>query len=242
MSLSLSAIAQWRVSSSIRVIFLMILCLPLVAGCTPSNTSARDTDEVDAIEAAKTITRNEDKATALVQEVVDTVDPENEESLRKGLEAYEEAAALLDESVRLARSSTGPRLQRFALRNRIANGYTVLYAMADAECTPLEEEGLRPSEELLRKRAESKLEAEKWLKLARRDMETHLANTPVQYQSPEQFWELHMIYVQLADFRSARETLIRMKDNFGNRIGNNDRREIDSRIRYFAQKILDEGN
>ena len=114
--------------------------------------------------------------------------------------------------------------------------------MADAECTPLEEEGLRPSEELLRKRAESKLEAEKWLKLARRDMETHLANTPVQYQSPEQFWELHMIYVQLADFRSARETLIRMKDNFGNRIGNNDRREIDSRIRYFAQKILDEGN
>ncbi|MGB1072405.1 MAG: hypothetical protein ACPG1Z_12125, partial [Planctomycetota bacterium] len=168
MSLSVSAIAQWRVSSSIRVIFLMILCLPLVAGCTPSNTSARDTDEVDAIEAAKTITRNEDKATALVQEVVDTVDPENEESLRKGLEAYEEAAALLDESVRLARSSTGPRLQRFALRNRIANGYTVLYAMADAECTPLEEEGLRPSEELLRKRAESKLEAEKWLKLARR--------------------------------------------------------------------------
>lgn len=242
MSPTASAIPQWRVSSPIRVMLLMILCLPLVAGCTPSNTSARDTDEVDAIEAAKTITRNEDKVTALVQEVVDTVDPENEESLRKGLESYKEAAALLDESVRLARSSTGPRLQRFVLRNRIANGYTVLYAMADAECTPLEEEGLRPSEELLRKRAESKLEAEKWLKLARRDMETHLANTPVQYQSPEQFWELHMIYVQLADFRSARETLIRMKDNFGNRIGNNDRREIDSRIRYFAQKILDEGN
>ncbi len=242
MSFSVSAIAQWRITSSSHVILWMIMCLPLLAGCTPSNTSARDTEDFDPIEAAKTITRNGDKANALVQEVVDTVDLEDEESLRKGLESYKEAAVLLDESVRLARTSTGPRLERFKIRNRIAIGYTALYAMADAECTPLEEEGLRPSEELLRKRAESKLEAEKWLKLARRDMETHLANTPIQYQSPDQFWELHLIYLQLADFRSARETLIRMKDNFGNRIGNNDRREIDSRIRYFAQKILDEGN
>lgn len=242
MSFSVSAIAQWRITSSSHVILWVIMCLPLLAGCTPSNTSARDTEDFDPIEAAKTITRNGDKANALVQEVVDTVDLEDEESLRKGLESYKEAAVLLDESVRLARTSTGPRLERFKIRNRIAIGYTALYAMADAECTPLEEEGLRPSEELLRKRAESKLEAEKWLKLARRDMETHLANTPIQYQSPDQFWDLHLIYLQLADFRSARETLIRMKDNFGNRIGNNDRREIDSRIRYFAQKILDEGN
>lgn len=243
MSHSVLAIAKWRIEPRLAALCSMILSLALLAGCAPSNSSVRnDNDEVDAIEAAKTITRNQEKAEALVQKVVDTVDLEDEESLRMGLVDYKKAAVLLDESVRLARTSTGPRLERFNIRNRIATGYTALYALADAECTPLEEEGLRPSEDLLRKRAEAKVEAEKWLKLARRDMETHLANTPVQYQDPKQYWALHLIHVQLSDFRSARETLLRLLDNFGTKIGSADRKEMESRIRYYAQKVLDEGN
>ena len=225
-----------------HLLLLMVLSLVILAGCTPSNTSVRDSDEVDAVEAAKTITQNRIKALSLDREVMDLVDVEDEESVRKGLEKYKQAENLLDESVRLAGSSTKPRLDRFDIRNKIASGYTVLYVMADAECTPLEDEGLRPSEPLLRKRAEAKKEAERWLKLARRDMETHLGNTPVQYQTPEQYWQLQLVYVQLADFNGARTTLLRLLDNHGNRLSGKDRKEIDSRIRYFAQKLLDEGN
>ena len=226
----------------LRLLSLAVLSLSLLAGCTPSGTSVRDTDEVDPVEAAKTITQNKKQASALVREVMDTVDVDDEESIRKGLVLYQKAAEILDESVRLGSSSLQPRLDRFEIRSKVANGYTALYAMADAECTPLEDEGLRPSEELLRKRAEAKMEAERWLKLARRDMEAHLGNSPVQYQSPGQYWALQLIYVQLADFSGARTTLLRLIENHGNRLDPDFRREIDSRVRYYAQKLLDEGN
>ena len=124
----------------------------------------------------------------------------------------------MDESVKVAPSSLEPRLIRFEVRKRIADGYTVLYAYADEECTPLEDEGLKPSDELLRKRAEAKVNAERWLKLARRDMETHLGTSSVQYQRPDQYWALHLIYVQLGDYINARMTLLRLLETHGARI------------------------
>ncbi len=219
----------------------ILLVVVFIGGCAPLGTSVRDGDEVDAVEAAKTITKNKKKVESLMSEVMETVDLEDEKSIRDSLEIYKEAAEVTNESVKLAGNSTGPRLLRFQVRNRIANGYTALYAMADAECTPLEDEGLRPSDELLRKRAEAKTEAERWLKLARRDMETHLGKTPIQYQDWTQYWSLHLIYVQLADFGGARTTLLRLIDYHGQRLDPDMRREIDSRVRYFAQKMLDEG-
>ena len=219
-----------------------IFSLILVGGCSIPGGKVGENGEVDAVEAAKKITQNKKAVDGLIREVMDTVDVDNEASIRKGLELYKQAATLMDESVRLGISSLEPRLMRFEVRSKVANGYTALYAMADAECTPLEDEGLRPSEELLRKRAEAKSEAEQWLKLARRDMETHLGTSPVQYQTPGQYWALQLIYVQLADFNGARTTLLRLIENHGQRLDPKFRREIDSRVRYFAQKLLDEGN
>ena len=233
---------QWgapRFRNSISIL-LIILLTSLFAGCAGTGSSTRGDDEVDAVDAAKKITQNKKKVEALIREVTDTVEVDDEASIRKGLDLYIEAAGLMDESVKLGINSIEPRLMRFEVRSKVANGYTALYAMADAQCTPLEDEGLRPSDELLRKRAEAKTEAQRWLKLARRDMETHLGTSPVQYQTPGQYWALQLIYVQLADFNGARTTLLRLVESHGQRLDPDFRREIDSRVRYFPQKLIDE--
>ena len=231
---------QFRLLSFFFVSLFMLSSLVLSGCAGMGDTKGGEDGEIDAVEIAKLITRNKKAVERLIQEVMETVDADDESSISTNIEKYKEAALVMDESVKVAPGSLEPRLIRFEVRKRIADGYTVLYAYADEECTPLEDEGLKPSEELLRKRAEAKVNAERWLKLARRDMETHLGTSSVQYQRPDQYWALHLIYVQLGDYINARMTLLRLLETHGSRINADFRRDIDSRIRYFQQRIIDE--
>ncbi|NCG56083.1 MAG: hypothetical protein GWP35_04200 [Proteobacteria bacterium] len=235
-----SSRVQFRLLSFFFVSLFMLSSLVL-SGCGGlGNTKVSEDDEIHAVEIAKLVTRNKKAVERLIQEVMETVDADDESSILTNIGKYKEAALLMDEAVKVTPSSMEPRLIRFEVRKRIADGYTVLYAYADEECTPLEDEGLKPSDELLRKRAEAKVNAERWLKLARRDMETHLGTSSVQFQRPDQYWALQVIYVQLGDYINARMSLLRLLETHGTRIEAGFRRDIDSRIRYFQQRIIDE--
>ena len=141
--------------------------------------------------------------------------------------------------MKLSTDSLQPRLERFEIRKRVADGYQYIYAILDQECTPLEDEGLKPEEGLLRRRIEAKSLANRWLRLAQRDMEVHLRNTAVAYQHPKQYWDLQQIYVALGDYGSARTTLLQMMEQYGTKLSSRDRKAAESRIRLYAQKMID---
>ncbi|MGE4619264.1 MAG: hypothetical protein AAEJ04_05580 [Planctomycetota bacterium] len=217
--------------------FVVLILLGVTIGCV--NPGGSRTGEIDAIEAAQKITKNREEAARIVRDVMDTVDTENTKSIHQSIERYEEAAGLLDEAVKLSSDSLQPRLERFEIRKRVADGYQYIYAMLDQECTPLEEVGLKPDEDLLRRRIEAKSQANRWLRLSLRDMEFHLRNTTVAYQHPKQYWDLQQIYVALADYGKARTTLILMMDQYGAKLSTRDRKAAESRIRLYAQKMID---
>ena len=217
---------------------LMVGLLGSLVSCVTS-PGGNDSDDFDAIEAAQTITKNREKAARIVREVMDSVDTEDFDSIQASIKRYEEAADLLDEAVKLSTDSLQPRLERFEIRKRVADGYQYIYAILDQECTPLEEEGLKPDEGLLRRRIEAKSMANRWLRLAQRDMEVHLRNTAVAYQHPKQYWDLQQIYVALGDYGSARNTLLQMMEQYGTKLSSRDRKAAESRIRLYAQKMID---
>jgi hypothetical protein len=217
--------------------FVAVVLLGVSVGC--AIPGGNGTGEPDAIEAAQKITKNREKAARIVRDVMDTVDTENTKSIQQSIVRYEEAAGLLDEAVKLSSDSLQPRLERFEIRKRVADGYQYIYALLDLECTPLEEAGLKPDEDLLRRRIEAKSLANRWLRLSSRDMEFHLRNTTVAYQHPKQYWELQQIYVALGDYSNARITLILMMDQYGAKLSTKDRKATESRIRLYAQYMID---
>ena len=218
--------------------FVAALLLASLFGCSTTPVD-RDSGEIDAIEAAQRITKNRERAARIVREVMDTVDTEDFESIQVSIKQYEVAADLLDEAVKLSSDSLQPRLERFEIRKRVADGYQYIYAMLDQQCAPLEEEGLKPDEDLLRRRIEARLQANRWLRLSLRDMEFHLRNTTIAYQHPRQYWELQQIHVALGDYRGARTALLMMMDQYGPKLSARDRRAAESRIRLYAQKMID---
>ncbi len=119
------------------LVAMVLVITLLLSGCNPAN-GVRDGE--DAVEAAQTITRNRAKVDRIISDVMEEFDEDNPDSIVQGIKKYEEAALLLDEAVRLAPISTQPRLERFRLRKRIASGYHYLYAVADEECKPLEDD------------------------------------------------------------------------------------------------------
>ncbi|MEC9475437.1 MAG: hypothetical protein VX764_00215 [Planctomycetota bacterium] len=217
---------------------LMVGLLGSLVSCATS-PGGNDSGDFDAIEAAQTITKNREQAARIVREVMDSVDTEDFDSIQASIKKYEEAADLLDEAVKLSTDSLQPRLERFEIRKRVADGYQYIYAILDQECTPLEDEGLKPEEGLLRRRIEAKSLANRWLRLAQRDMEVHLRNTAVAYQHPKQYWDLQQIYVALGDYGSARTTLLQMMEQYGTKLSSRDRKAAESRIRLYAQKMID---
>lgn len=221
----------------IQMILVVVLLTSLVSCASPPGGG--DDDDFDAIAAAQKITKNRERAARIVREVMDTVDTEDFDSIQASIKRYEEAADLLDEAVKLSSDSLQPRLERFEIRKRVADGYQYIYAMLDQECTPLEDVGLKPDEGLLRRRIEAKSMANHWLRLSRRDMEFHLRSTTVAYQHPKQYWELQQIYVALGDYGSARTTLLQMMDQYGPKLSTRDRKAAESRIRLYAQKMID---
>lgn len=219
-------------------LFLVIGLLTSIVGCAGPQVT-NESGDVDAIVAAQKITKNREQAARIVREVMDTVDTEDFDSIQASIRRYEEAAELLNEAVKLSSDSLQPRLERFEIRKRVADGYQYIYAMIDQECTPLEDAGLKPDEGLLRRRIEAKSMANRWLRLAQRDMEFHLRNTTVAYQHPKQYWELQQIYVALSDYGKARTTLLQMLERYGPKLSARDRKAAESRIRLYAQKMID---
>lgn len=208
----------------------------LLSGCNPTN-GVRDDD--DAVEAAQTITRNRTQADRIIREVMEEFDEEDPNSILQGIIKYEEAVLLLDEAVTLAPNSTQPRLERFRLRKRIASGYHYLYALADEECKPLEEEDLDVPVDLKERRATAKAGSKRWFRLSIRDMKRHLQSSPISYQNPTQYWDLQQCHVALGDYDGARNTLLELLSAYGSKLSTRDRREIESRIRLYAQKLID---
>jgi hypothetical protein len=109
----------------------------------------------------------------------------------------------------------------------------------DQECTSDEEAGNQPEEDLLQRRADAKTKANYWLRRSRRDLEYHLRNTTAAYQHPNQYWELQQICVALGDYAGARATLLKMMQVYGPKLSSRDRREAESRIRLYSQKMID---
>ncbi len=206
------------------LVAMVLVITLLLSGCNPAN-GVRDGE--DAVEAAQTITRNRAKVDRIISDVMEEFDEDNPDSIVQGIKKYEEAALLLDEAVRLAPISTQPRLERFRLRKRIASGYHYLYAVADEECKPLE------------RRAAAKAGSRRWFLLSIRDMKRHLQSSPISYQNPTQYWDLQQCHVALGDYNGARNTLLDLLSAYGSRLSTRDIREIESRIRLYAQKLLD---
>mgnify|MGYP001051813209 FL=1 len=217
------------------VAMVLVIAL-LLSGCNPAN-GVRDGE--DAVEAAQTITRNRTKVDRIISDVMEEFDEDNPDSIVQGIKKYEEAALLLDEAVRLAPISTQPRLERFRLRKRIASGYQYLYAVADEECKPLEDDNLVVPVDLLERRAAAKAGSRRWFLLSIRDMKRHLRSSPISYQNPTQYWDLQQCHVALGDYTGARNTLLSLLTAYGSRLSTRDIREIESRIRLYAQKMLD---
>jgi len=217
------------------VAMVLVIAL-LLSGCNPA-TDVRDGE--DAVEAAQTITRNRTMVDRIISDVMEEFDEDNPDSIVQGIKKYEEAALLLDEAVRLAPISTQPRLERFRLRKRIASGYHYLYAVADEECKPLEDDDLVVPVDLLERRAAAKAGSRRWFLLSIRDMKRHLQSSPISYQNPTQYWDLQQCHVALGDYNGARNTLLDLLSAYGSRLSTRDIREIESRIRLYAQKLLD---
>ncbi len=217
------------------VAMVLVIAL-LLSGCNPAN-GVRDGE--DAVEAAQTITRNRTEVDRIISDVMEEFDEDNPDSIVQGIKKYEEAVLLLDEAVRLAPISTQPRLERFRLRKRIASGYHYLYAVADEECKPLEDDDLDVPVDLLERRAAAKAGSRRWFLLSIRDMKRHLQSSPISYQNPTQYWDLQQCHVALGDYNGARNTLLDLLSAYGSRLSTRDRREIESRIRLYAQKLLD---
>ena len=217
------------------VAMVLVIAL-LLSGCNPA-TDVRDGE--DAVEAAQTITRNRTMVDRIISDVMEEFDEDNPDSIVQGIKKYEEAALLLDEAVRLAPISTQPRLERFRLRKRIASGYHYLYALADEECKPLEDDDLVVPVDLLERRAAAKAGSRRWFLLSIRDMKRHLQSSPISYQNPTQYWDLQQCHVALGDYNGARNTLLDLLSAYGSRLSTRDIREIESRIRLYAQKMLD---
>jgi len=217
------------------VAMVLVIAL-LLSGCNPA-TDVRDGE--DAVEAAQTITRNRTMVDRIISDVMEEFDEDNPDSIVQGIKKYEEAALLLDEAVRLAPISTQPRLERFRLRKRIASGYHYLYAVADEECKPLEDDNLVVPVDLLERRAAAKAGSRRWFLLSIRDMKRHLQSSPISYQNPTQYWDLQQCHVALGDYNGARNTLLDLLSAYGSRLSTRDIREIESRIRLYAQKLLD---
>ena len=218
------------------LVAMVLVITLLLSGCNPAN-SVRDGE--DAVEAAQTITRNRAKVDRIISDVMEEFDEDNPDSIVQGIKKYEEAALLLDEAVRLAPISTQPRLERFRLRKRIASGYHYLYAVADEECKPLEDDNLVVPVDLLERRAAAKAGSRRWFLLSIRDMKRHLQSSPISYQNPTQYWDLQQCHVALGDYNGARNTLLDLLSAYGSRLSTRDIREIESRIRLYAQKLLD---
>ena len=217
------------------VAMVLVIAL-LLSGCNPA-TDVRDGE--DAVEAAQTITRNRAEVDRIIRDVMEEFDEDNPDSIVQGIKKYEEAVLLLDEAVRLAPISTQPRLERFRLRKRIASGYHYLYAVADEECKPLEDDDLVVPVDLLERRAAAKAGSRRWFLLSIRDMKRHLQSSPISYQNPTQYWDLQQCHVALGDYNGARNTLLDLLSAYGSRLSTRDIREIESRIRLYAQKLLD---
>ena len=218
--------------------FIAVALMVTLIGCN-ATPSRDDSGEIDAVEAAQRITKNREQAARISREVMDTVDTEDSESIQAGIKRYEEAAVLLDEAVKLSGDSLQPRLERCEITIRIAYGYTSIYVTLDEECTSDEEAGDQPEEDLLQRRADAKTKANYWLRRSRRDLEYHLRNTTAAYQHPNQYWELQQICVALGDYAGARATLLKMMQVYGPKLSSRDRREAESRIRLYAQKMID---
>ena len=220
-------------------LFIQVLGMAVLVALVGCNPSADVRDEEDAVESAQTITRNRAKVNKIVRSVMEDVNLDDADSILVGIGRYEEAIVLLDEAVKLAGESIHPRMERFILRQRIAAGYQALYAKADEQCTPYEKSGATPPQDQLQRRAVAEVGANKWLKLARRDMDFHLRSITPAYQDPKQYWDLQQIDVALGDYYGARTTLINLLEVFGTKLSSKDRREIQSRIRLFAQRLND---
>ncbi len=218
--------------------FIALALMVTLIGCN-ATPSRDDSGEIDAVEAAQRITKNREQAARIIREVMDTVDTEDFESIQASIKKYEEAAVLLDEAVKLSGDSLQPRLERCEISKRIADGYQYTYAMLDEECTPYEEAGVQPEEDLLKRRADARTKANYWLRRSRRDLEYHLRNTTVAYQHPNQYWELQQICVALGDYTGARASLLKMMEVYGPKLSSRDRRAAESRIRLYAQKMID---
>lgn len=218
--------------------FVVLALLATLIGCgtTPSRYNS---DGIDAVEVAQRITKNREQAARIIREVMDTVDTEKFESIQVSIKRYEEAEVLLNEAVSLSSDSLQPRLERCEIRKRIADGYQYIYAILDQECTPLEEAGLKPDDDLLRRRTQARADANRWLRLSLRDLEFHLRNTTAAYQHPNQYWELQQIYVALGNFSGARAALMQMMEVYGTKLSQRDRRAAESRIRLYSQKMID---
>ncbi|RTZ90102.1 MAG: hypothetical protein DSY81_06265 [Bacillota bacterium] len=217
------------------VAMVLVIAL-LLSGCNPAN-GVRDGE--DAVEAAQTITRNRTIVDRIISDVMEEFDEDNPDSIVQGIKKYEDAVLLLDEAVRLAPISTQPRLERFRLRKRIASGYHYLYAVADEECKPLEDDNLVVPVDLLERRAAAKAGSRRWFLLSIRDMKRHLQSSPISYQNPTQYWDLQQCHVALGNYNGARNTLLDLLSAYGSRLSTRDIREIESRIRLYAQKMLD---
>lgn len=218
------------------LVAMVLVITLLLSGCNPA-TGVRDGE--DAVEAAQTITRNRAEVGRIISDVMEEFDEDNPDSIVQGIKKYKEAALLLDEAVRLAPISTQPRLERFRLRKRIASGYHYLYAVADEECKPLEDDDLDVPVDLLERRAAAKAGSRRWFLLSIRDMKRHLQSSPISYQNPTQYWDLQQCHVALGDYNGARNTLLDLLSAYGSRLSTRDIREIESRIRLYAQKMLD---
>jgi hypothetical protein len=70
-------------------------------------------------------------------------------------------------------------------------------------------------------------------------MKRHLQSSPISYQNPTQYWDLQQCHVALGDYNGARNTLLDLLSAYGSRLSTRDIREIESRIRLYAQKLLD---
>ncbi|MDE0961455.1 MAG: hypothetical protein OSB09_11820 [Planctomycetota bacterium] len=209
--------------------------LVALVGCN-SSSSIRDED---AVESAQIITKNRAEVNKIVLSVMEAVDLDNADSILVGIRKYEQAVVLLDEAVTLAGESIHPRMERFSLRKRIADGYQALYAIADEQCTPFEKVGATPPQDQIQRRAEAEVGANKWLKLARRDMDFHLRSTTPAYQNANQYWAFQQIDVALGDYSGARSTLLNLLSAFGTKLSAADRKVVESRIRLYAQKMND---
>ena len=197
-------------------------------------------DEIDAIEAAQRITKNRERAARIVREVMDTVDTEDFESIQVSIKQYEVAADLLDEAVKLSSDSLQPRLERF--ENPQAGRRWISVHLCNAG-SAMRSSGRGGTENQMRIccAVESKRDCwrNRWLRLSLRDMEFHLRNTTIAYQHPRQYWELQQIHVALGDYRGARTALLMMMDQYGPKLSARDRRAAESRIRLYAQKMID---